>query len=253
MIIDFEHHYIPAELGRRLGMDPSRKDAVRTGDASIHSQLFDLQAQIRDMDRVGIDVAVQSCILGWDTTLENCRLINDCTAQMQKDYPGRFVGLAHAPVLEDAGLRELERAIERTWIEGRNHLIASQRSIARRQRVHAVLRLDPKVRRADLRSPGAGAEGLQLDERLPVAGDSHPRVRSGCGGDAADRRRRGRTLSGSEICLCPLRRRTWPATKSGSRARRIVSSCRNLRRVFRPALLRYGRVRRQSDRTALRA
>ena len=39
------------------------------------------------MDRVGIDVAVQSCILGWDTTLENCRLINDCTAQMQKDFP----------------------------------------------------------------------------------------------------------------------------------------------------------------------
>ena len=104
MVIDFEHHYIPAELGRRLGMDPSRKDAVRTGDASIHSQLFDLEAQIRDMDRAGIDMAVQSCILGWDTTLENCRLINDCTAQMQRDYPSRFVGLAHAPVMEEAGL-----------------------------------------------------------------------------------------------------------------------------------------------------
>ena len=168
MIIDFEHHYIPAELGPRLGMDPKRKDAVRTGDASIHSQLFDLEAQICDMDRVGIDVAVQSCILGWDTTLENCRLINDCTAQMQKEYPGRFVGLAHAPVLEDAGLRELERAVSRTWIEGRNHLVASQRLIARRQRVHAVLRLDQKVRRADLRSSGAGAEGLQLDERLQL-------------------------------------------------------------------------------------
>ncbi len=118
MIIDFEHHYIPAELGRRLGMDPSRKDAVRTGDASIHSQLFDLQAQIRDMDRVGIDVAVQSCILGWDTTLENCQLINDCTAQMQRDYPGRFVGLAHAPVMEDAGLLELERAIGELGLKG---------------------------------------------------------------------------------------------------------------------------------------
>ena len=118
MIIDFEHHYIPAELGRRLGMDPSRKDAVRTGDASIHSQLFDLEAQLRDMDRVGIDVAVQSCILGWDTTLQNCRLINDCTAQMQKDYPGRFVGLAHAPVLEEAGLHELKRAIVDLGLKG---------------------------------------------------------------------------------------------------------------------------------------
>jgi predicted TIM-barrel fold metal-dependent hydrolase len=118
MVIDFEHHYIPAELGRRLGMDPTRKDAVRTGDASIHSQLFDLSAQIRDMDRAGIDIAVQSCILGWDTTLENCHLLNDCTAQLQHDYPKRFVGLAHAPALEAAGLRELERAVSQLGLKG---------------------------------------------------------------------------------------------------------------------------------------
>jgi predicted TIM-barrel fold metal-dependent hydrolase len=117
MIVDFEHHYIPAELGRRLGMDPTRKEAVKTRDATVHAQLFDLEAQLRDMDRVGIDV-VQSCILGWDTTLENCRLINDCTAQGQKEYPRRFVGLAHAPVLEQAGLRELERAIGELDLKG---------------------------------------------------------------------------------------------------------------------------------------
>ena len=52
------------------------------------------------MDRAGIDVAVQTCILGWDTTLENCRLLNDCAAKIQKEYPGRFVGLAHIPPLE---------------------------------------------------------------------------------------------------------------------------------------------------------
>ena len=118
MIIDFEHHYIPAELGTRLGMDPKRKEAVKTRDATVHSQLFDLDAQIADMDRVGIDVAVQSCILGWDTTVENCQLINDCTAKLQKDFPRRFVGLAHAPVLEEAGLRELKRAIVDLGLKG---------------------------------------------------------------------------------------------------------------------------------------
>ncbi len=118
MIIDFEHHYIPAELGRRLGMDPTRKEAVKTRDATVHAQLFDLEAQLRDMDRVGIDVAVQSCILGWDTTLENCRLINDCTAAAQQQYSGRFVGLAHAPILEENGLRELERAIHELGLKG---------------------------------------------------------------------------------------------------------------------------------------
>lgn len=119
MIIDFEHHYIPAELGRRLGMDPTKKEGVRTRDAMVHSQLFDLDAQIRDMDSVGIDVAVQSCILGWDTTLENCQLLNDCAARLQRDYPARFVGLAHAPVLAgEAGLRELERAVSELGLQG---------------------------------------------------------------------------------------------------------------------------------------
>jgi len=118
VIIDFEHHYIPAELGRRLGMDTTRKDAVRTGDASVHAQLFDLDAQIADMDRVGIDVAVQSCILGWDTSLDTCRLINDCTARAQKDYSDRFVGLAHAPVFEAGGLREIERALAALGLKG---------------------------------------------------------------------------------------------------------------------------------------
>jgi hypothetical protein len=91
MVVDFEHHYIPAELGRRFGLDPPKKEAVKTRNATVHAQLFDLGAQIQDMDRVGIDVAVQSCILGWDTTLENCQLINECSARAQKDYPGRFV------------------------------------------------------------------------------------------------------------------------------------------------------------------
>ena len=49
MIIDFEHHYIPAELGRRFGIDPAGKDAIKAGDATVHAQLFDLEAQLRDM------------------------------------------------------------------------------------------------------------------------------------------------------------------------------------------------------------
>jgi aminocarboxymuconate-semialdehyde decarboxylase len=119
MIVDFEHHYIPAELGQRFGLDPTKKEAVKTRDATVHAQLFDLGAQIRDMDRAGVDMAVQSCILGWDTTLENCKLINDCSAQAEKDYPGRFVGLAHVPALEGAAaLRELERAIGERGLKG---------------------------------------------------------------------------------------------------------------------------------------
>ncbi len=112
MVIDFEHHYVPAELAPRRGIKSDAAVPVRQGDASIHARLFDLEAQLHDMDRVGIDTAVQSCILGWETTLDNCRLINDAAAKMQNNYPNRFIGLAHLPLLEGkAALAELERAI----------------------------------------------------------------------------------------------------------------------------------------------
>ena len=119
MIIDFEHHYIPVELARRLGMKTDSKVPIRQGDAAVHVRLFDLEAQLRDLDRVGIDVAVQSCILGWDTTLDNCRLINDASAKLQKEYAGRFVGLAHLPPLEgEVALAELDRAVSELGLKG---------------------------------------------------------------------------------------------------------------------------------------
>src|SRR2546422_3368126 len=122
MVIDFEHHYIPVELARRMGINTAARTIVEedgVAKAYVHSQLFNLEAQIQDMDRSGIDVAVLSCILGWDSTLENCRIINDNTAQVQKEYGGRFVGLAHIPPLEGgSALQELERAIGDLGLKG---------------------------------------------------------------------------------------------------------------------------------------
>ena len=122
MVIDFEHHYIPLELARRMGINTETRTIVEedgVAKANVHAQLFDLDAQIQDMDRAGIDVAVQTCILGWDTTLENCRLLNDCAAKVQKEYPGRFVGLAHIPPLEgELAVKELDRAIGDLQLKG---------------------------------------------------------------------------------------------------------------------------------------
>jgi predicted TIM-barrel fold metal-dependent hydrolase len=122
MVIDFEHHYIPVELARRLGIDTQTRTTIQEGGlakANVHPQLFDLDAQIRDMDRAGIDVAILTSILGWDATLENCRFLNDCTAQVQRGFAGRFVGLAHVPLLEgQSTLRELERAVSHLGLKG---------------------------------------------------------------------------------------------------------------------------------------
>ncbi len=77
-----------------------------------------MDAQIRDMDQVGIDVAALSCNLGWDAPLEDCKLINKAAADLQQRYPNRFVGLAHAPVLEATGLKEIERAVKDLGLRG---------------------------------------------------------------------------------------------------------------------------------------
>src|SRR5262249_21282059 len=91
---------------------------------TLHDKLYDIDGQLRDMDLAGIDLAVLTCNLGWDASLDKCRIINDQTAEIQARHPRRFTGLAHAPVLEQAGLREIERAIRELNLRGAT--IASQ-------------------------------------------------------------------------------------------------------------------------------
>jgi hypothetical protein len=50
MVVDFEHHYIPVELARRMGINTGTRTIVEEDGvpkANVHGQLFDLDAQIR--------------------------------------------------------------------------------------------------------------------------------------------------------------------------------------------------------------
>ncbi len=121
MIVDFQHHFVPAELAARKGFAPGeRRNLIEGGipKFTLHDKLYDIDGQIRDMDVAGIDLAVLTCNLGWDASLEECRLINDQMAEIQDRHPRRFTGLAHAPVLEQAGLREIERAAKELNLRG---------------------------------------------------------------------------------------------------------------------------------------
>jgi len=127
MIIDFQHHFLPLELARRRGFDASKPGNLMEGGIpklTVHERLYDMDAQIRDMDVCGIDLAALSCNLGWDAPVEDCRLINDSAAEIAGRYPNRFVGLAHGPMLEPAGLQEIERAVKQLGLRGAT--IASQ-------------------------------------------------------------------------------------------------------------------------------
>jgi len=199
MVVDFEHHYIPVELARRMGINTETGTIVEEdgfAKANVHAQLFNLDAQIQDMNRAGIDVAVQTCILGWDATLENCRLLNDCAVKIQKEYRERFVGLAHIPPLEgEPALKELERAVGDLGLKGVT--ISSQvRGLSLdaeefRPFYDVVTRLQIPI----FVHPALAPKGYDFVERLSTLSHSHARIRSRRGGDAAYCRRRVGTLS----------------------------------------------------------
>ncbi len=114
MIVDFQHHYTPAELLKTSGGASALQAGLdENGNPRYlyHPLLADLDAHVRMMDKAGIDAAVLSCAEGFDNTnLEVCRLINDRMRDAMRNYPGRFIGLAHVPTMAGPqGLKELGR------------------------------------------------------------------------------------------------------------------------------------------------
>jgi predicted TIM-barrel fold metal-dependent hydrolase len=116
MIVDFEHHYTPPELMERGTTDSNvRLDERGNPNYRFNPLLADLPAHVRMMDHAGIDVAVLSCGAGFDQPdLPICRLINDRMHQAERDYPGRFIGLAHVPALNS---REATCELRRCAVE----------------------------------------------------------------------------------------------------------------------------------------
>jgi predicted TIM-barrel fold metal-dependent hydrolase len=122
MVVDFQHHYVPVELAKRRGLYSEKTTFLKEGGlpaTTMHTRLYDLDLQLSEMSEAGVDVSVLSCLLGWDASLEECRLINDDLAGVQRKYSGSFIGLAQAPILEGKdALKELDRAIRNLGLRG---------------------------------------------------------------------------------------------------------------------------------------
>jgi predicted TIM-barrel fold metal-dependent hydrolase len=120
MIVDFQHHYTPPELMERGAAGVLRLDENGNPNYKFNPLLADLPAHIRMMDRAGIDAAVLSCGTGFDQpSLGTCRLINDRMRQAERDYPGRFIGLAHVPALNPTdAIAELKRCAVELGLPG---------------------------------------------------------------------------------------------------------------------------------------
>jgi predicted TIM-barrel fold metal-dependent hydrolase len=112
MIVDFQHHFtphrlMPKDLGRRKLVSYDEHGAP---SFILHWMLFDLDEHIRMMDAAGIDAAFLTSAAGMCADLDRSRLCNDSAKQAELDYPGRFIGAAHANPLGGAeAFRELAR------------------------------------------------------------------------------------------------------------------------------------------------
>ena len=121
MIVDFQHHFTPRELiredpGDRLIVHFDENDAP---SYTIHSLLYDLDEHIRMMDAAGIDAAFLTSAAGMCASLEASKLCNDKARQAARDYPGRFIGAAHAhPLGGPDAMRELNRCAQELGCPG---------------------------------------------------------------------------------------------------------------------------------------
>ena len=121
MIVDFQHHFTPREL---IKQDPGDRlilhyDAQGAPSYTIHSLLYDLDEHVRMMDLAGIDAAWLTSAQGMCADLETSRFVNDKAKQAERDYPGRFIGAAHAhPLGGKDAFRELARCRDELGFQG---------------------------------------------------------------------------------------------------------------------------------------
>jgi predicted TIM-barrel fold metal-dependent hydrolase len=121
MIVDFQHHFTPRELikedpGNRLIVHFDENDAP---SYTVHSLLYDLDEHIRMMDTAGIDAAFLTSAAGMCASLDVSKLCNDKAKAAERDYPGRFIGAAHAhPLGGRDAMRELNRCAQELGFPG---------------------------------------------------------------------------------------------------------------------------------------
>jgi 2,3-dihydroxybenzoate decarboxylase len=121
MIVDFQHHFTPREL---IKEDPGNRlilhyDESGAPSYTIHSLLYDLDEHIRMMDAAGIDAAFLTSAAGMSADIERSRLCNDKAKKAERDYPGRFIGAAHAnPLGGPEAMKELARCRHELGFQG---------------------------------------------------------------------------------------------------------------------------------------
>lgn len=121
MIVDFHHHFVPRQL---IAQDPGDKlilsyDENGAPSYTTHKLLFDHDAHIAMMDEAGIDLALLSSAAGMSADIERSVLVNNEAKALEKRYPGRYLGFAHAnPLGGSQAFKELARCADELGFPG---------------------------------------------------------------------------------------------------------------------------------------
>ena len=124
VIVDGEFHCTPLDA-----IKEAAKKAEPSEGVDLRAQMerpdiafrkaFDIKSSIRHMEECGLDMALVGTAPWILPGLEVCKAINDGLAKMAKEYPGKFIPLAHVPYLEgQPAMDELERAINELGMKG---------------------------------------------------------------------------------------------------------------------------------------
>ncbi|KAA0219311.1 MAG: amidohydrolase [Lautropia sp.] len=121
MVVDMQHHYIPAEALQHVGK-------TREYDFSVTLQRFrkayqvmtDIEADLRYMDEAGIDAAILSTGSFVSNGYEFCRVCNTGYGKVVRNYPERFRGMIHIDPLDDAARNtdEIRRSVNELGLFG---------------------------------------------------------------------------------------------------------------------------------------
>jgi aminocarboxymuconate-semialdehyde decarboxylase len=138
--VDVHNHFAPpdviAEARRGSGIDGLRVEQADGDEWVIHRQgfrwplhrtFYDVEARLRAMDELGIDLAVISIapplFMYWvddaGAAIDLCRRANDALAAFAKASDGRIEAVATLPMRDaDAAVRELRRAVGELGMKG---------------------------------------------------------------------------------------------------------------------------------------
>ena len=119
-VVDAHNQFIPGEAVKKSkGMITDL--TVMTPATMPFRGSMNLEAKLKVMDEAGVDMAVIHMASLNYLGLEFCKAMNDGNARLMKEYPRRFIGLAHLP-LDGGGspecLKEVDRAITELGLGG---------------------------------------------------------------------------------------------------------------------------------------